>query len=201
MFAGTPASGTQGAHCQGAAIWRGVTPRPVTLAKHQAAPAAQCLALDNRGQPLPIQAAGVDVARGSRIAFAAPNRSSAVTYKAQTGVSLLESLIAMLLLMLTGLGIVFVNARSLGDQQQLQQHALALSKAREQLQQGTLPCDSAGDWQLASGVAATARLNCNTVPAVTLRRRPQNGGAEIAANARLRGQTLSVRDAASALSP
>ncbi|KMN37044.1 MULTISPECIES: hypothetical protein [Chromobacterium] len=121
-----------------------------------------------------------------------------MTYKAQTGISLLESLIAMLLLMLTGLGIVFVNARSLGSQQQLQQHALALSKAREQLQQGTLPCDSAGDWQLASGVAATARLNCNTVPAVTLRGQPQNGGAEIAANARLRGQTLSVRDAASA---
>ncbi|MCD5361513.1 MULTISPECIES: hypothetical protein [Chromobacterium] len=68
VFAGTPASGTQGAHCQGAAIWRGVTPRPVTLAKHcQAAPAAQCLALDNRGQPLPIQAAGVDC--GTRLAY------------------------------------------------------------------------------------------------------------------------------------
>ncbi|UGA36138.1 hypothetical protein JOS77_16710 [Chromobacterium haemolyticum] len=35
-----------------------------------------------------------------------------MTYKAQSGISLLESLIAMLLLMLTGLGIVFVNARS-----------------------------------------------------------------------------------------
>lgn len=121
-----------------------------------------------------------------------------MTYKAQRGISLLESLIAMLLLMLTGLGIVFVNARSLGSQQQLQQHALALSKAREQLQQGTLPCDSASDWPLASGVAATARLSCRAVPAVTLRGQPQNGGAEIAANALLRGQTLDVSGAASA---
>lgn len=120
-----------------------------------------------------------------------------MTYKAQSGVSLLESLIAMLLLMLTGLGIVFVNARSLGSQQQLQQHALALSKAREQLQQGGLPCDSADDWPLASGVSATARLACRSTPAVTLRGQAQNGGAEISAKAALRGQTLQLRDAAS----
>ncbi|MBN3003744.1 hypothetical protein JW897_08360 [Chromobacterium alkanivorans] len=121
-----------------------------------------------------------------------------MTYKAQSGVSLLESLIAMLLLILTGLGVVFVNARSLGSQQQLQQHALVLSKAREQLQQGGLLCGSADDWPLASGVSATARLACRSAPAVTLRGQPRNGGAEIAANAQLRGQTLQLRDAASA---
>lgn len=117
--------------------------------------------------------------------------------KTQSGLSLLESLIAMLLLMLTGLGIVFVNARSLGSQQQLQQHALALSKAREQLQQGGLPCDSANDWPLASGVSATARLSCSSAPAVTLRGQPQNGGPDISAKAALSGRTLQLRDAAS----
>lgn len=68
VFAGAPASGTQGARCLGSAIWRGLAPRPVTLGKHcQAAPGAQCLALNNQGQPLPIQAAGVSC--GTRPAY------------------------------------------------------------------------------------------------------------------------------------
>ncbi|OQS32046.1 hypothetical protein B0T40_20595 [Chromobacterium haemolyticum] len=60
VFAGAPASGTQGERCRGAALWRAAAPRPVTLGTScLTMPAAQCLALNNQGQPLATQAAGV----------------------------------------------------------------------------------------------------------------------------------------------
>ncbi|KMN82277.1 prepilin-type N-terminal cleavage/methylation domain-containing protein [Chromobacterium alkanivorans] len=68
VFAGAPASGTQGERCQGAALWRAAAPRPVSLGTScLQTPAAQCLALNNQGQPLAAQAAGV--ACGTRPAY------------------------------------------------------------------------------------------------------------------------------------
>lgn len=102
----------------------------------------------------------------------------------QAGFTLLENLIAMLLLMLIGLGLAFVTTRSLINHQQLQRDSQLLAAIRGQLQ-GYAPCNPAA-LTLDHGHSQGGLHRCETLNVLVSP--PGGGGVAIP----LRLQTLTV---------